>query len=144
MAIIQLIFNHDINVSVQVDDLVYWVPTVAVGVANSNPLNPTNGPWESTTTPHDSAPKENVILIGPVTQFIPWNGTQTTIEADYDDNIAGLYGVPTTDDFIMFSKDNKVNLSSLLGYYARAQFRNDSTAEAELFAVSADFVESSK
>jgi hypothetical protein len=144
MAIINLIFNHDINVSVQVGDLVYWVPTVPIGVANSNPLNPTNGPWESTTTPHDSAPRESVVLIGPVTAFIPWNGVTTTIIADYDNTIAALYGVPTTLDFIMFSKDNKVNLSSLLGYYAKAQFRNDSTSEAELFAVGADFVESSK
>jgi len=138
MAILNLIFNHDINVSVQVDDLVYFVPTVPIGVPG------TLGNWEATTTPHDSAPRENIILIGPVTQFIPWNGTTTTIEADYDDAIAALYGAPTTDDFIMFSKDNKVNLSSLLGYYAKAQFRNNSTTEAELFAVGADFVESSK
>tara|TARA_R110000823_G_scaffold36382_3_gene99405 strand:- start:1732 stop:2148 length:417 start_codon:yes stop_codon:yes gene_type:complete len=138
MAIINLIFNHDINVSVQVDDLVYFVPTTPIGVPG------TLGNWAATTTPHDSAPRENVILIGPVTAFIPWNGVTTTIIADYDDAIAALYGPPTTLDFIMFSKDNKVNLSSLLGYYAKAQFRNDSTSEAELFTVAADFVESSK
>ena len=138
MAILNLIFNHDINVSVQVDDLVYFVPTVPIGVPG------TLGNWESTTTPHDSAPREDVILIGPVTAFIPWDGTTTTITADYDDMIAAQYGPPTNLDFIMFSKDNKVNLSSLLGYYAKAQFRNNSTSEAELFAVGADFVESSK
>ena len=44
----------------------------------------------------------------------------------------------------MFSKDNKVNLSSLTGYYAEAQFVNDSTVEAELFAVSTDVYGSSK
>ena len=52
--------------------------------------------------------------------------------------------VSQLDDFIMFSKDNKVNLSSLLGYYSKVQFRNNSKDEAELFAVGADFVESSK
>tara|TARA_R100000664_G_C2744401_1_gene132404 strand:+ start:826 stop:1260 length:435 start_codon:yes stop_codon:yes gene_type:complete len=144
MATIQLDFPHEINVSVQVGDLVYWVPTVPVGVANSNPLNAANGPWESTTTPHDSAPREDVILIGPVLEFIPWDGTTASIIADYADSIAEIYGPPQVTDFIMFSKDNKVNLSSLLGYYSRVQFRNNSTSEAELFAVGTDFVESSK
>ena len=50
----------------------------------------------------------------------------------------------TTGSFIMFSKDNKVNLSSVLGYYASATFRNDSTEKAELFNVGADVFESSK
>jgi len=138
MAIIQLDFNHDINVSVQLDDLVYFVPTVPIGTAG------TNGNWASTTTPHDSAARESVVLIGPVTQFIPWNGTVTSIIANYDNAIAAIYGAPNVDDFIMFSKDNKVNLSSLLGYYSKLEFRNNSVDEAELFAVGADFVESSK
>ena len=138
MPIIQLDFPHDINVSVQIDDLIYFVPTVPVGVPG------TNGNWEATTTPHDSAPRENVILMGPVIQFIPWNQIVTSIIVDYDDTIAGIYGPPQINDFIMFSKDNKVNLSSLLGYYSRVQFRNNSTEEAELFAFGADFVESSK
>ena len=138
MATIQLDFPHDINVSVQVDDLIYFVPTVPIGVPGAN------GNWESTTTPHDSAPRENVILMGPVIQFIPWNQIVTSIIVDYDDTIAGIYGPPQINDFIMFSKDNKVNLSSLLGYYSKVQFRNNSKDEAELFAVGADFVESSK
>ena len=76
---------------------------------------------------------------------------QTSIIADYPDSLAEIYGEPSVNtggsypgDFIMFSKDNKVNLSSLLGYYSRVQFRNNSTEKAELFAVGADFVESSK
>jgi hypothetical protein len=44
----------------------------------------------------------------------------------------------------MFSKDNKVNLSSGLGYYASATLRNDSPDKAELFNVGADVFESSK
>jgi len=46
--------------------------------------------------------------------------------------------------FIMFSKDNKVNLSSALGYYASVTFKNNSTEKAELFNVGADVFESSK
>ena len=132
MANINLNFNHDINVSVQVGDLVYWIPTVPVGVPG------TLGNWAAATTPHDSAPRENIVLIGPILSILPFDGLSTTITADYDNTIAAFYGAPTSDDFIMFSKDNKVNLSSLLGYYAKAQFRNNSKTEAELFAVGAD------
>ena len=46
--------------------------------------------------------------------------------------------------FIMFSKDNKANMSSLLGYYASVEFRNNSTDKAELFNVGTVFTESSK
>jgi hypothetical protein len=46
--------------------------------------------------------------------------------------------------FIMFSKDNKVNLNSILGYYASVELRNNSTEEAEIFNVGARFFESSK
>ena len=46
--------------------------------------------------------------------------------------------------FIMFSKDNKANMSSLLGYYASVEFRNNSTDKAELFSVGTVFTESSK
>ena len=144
MATIQLDFQHDINVSVQVGDLVYWVSTTAVGTSSSNPLNPANDPWESTTTPHDSASREDVRLMGPIIQIVPWNGSITSLIVDYPNSLAQTYGQPSVTDFIMFSKDNKVNLSSLLGYYSKIQFRNNSTEEAELFTVGADFVESSK
>ena len=50
----------------------------------------------------------------------------------------------TQGSFIMFSKDNKVNLSSALGYYASATLRNDSPDKAELFNIGADIFESSK
>ena len=49
-----------------------------------------------------------------------------------------------TNDFIMFSKDNKANMSSLLGYFARIKMKNNSTSEAELYSLGADFFESSK
>ena len=50
----------------------------------------------------------------------------------------------TGGSFIMFSKDNKVNLSSILGYYASVEFRNSSQEKAELFTLSAIVEESSK
>tara|TARA_R110002110_G_scaffold72006_6_gene191963 strand:+ start:3904 stop:4902 length:999 start_codon:yes stop_codon:yes gene_type:complete len=65
------------------------------------------------------------------------------------DPISGTYSggyieTCTQGSFIMFSKDNKVNLSSALGYYASATLRNDSPDKAELFNIGADIFESSK
>tara|TARA_R110000824_G_scaffold257459_1_gene446413 strand:- start:15 stop:362 length:348 start_codon:yes stop_codon:yes gene_type:complete len=51
---------------------------------------------------------------------------------------------PTTQSFIFFSKDNKVNLSSILGYYGEVEFKNNSLKKAELFATSCEIAESSK
>jgi len=51
---------------------------------------------------------------------------------------------PTTTDFILFAKDNEVNLSSLKGYFGKTKLINDSTEKAELYAISCEIVESSK
>ncbi len=51
---------------------------------------------------------------------------------------------PSTSDCIVFSKDARANMSSLLGYYAEVEFVNNSTEEAEIFAVNSEIVESSK
>ena len=55
-----------------------------------------------------------------------------------------LYDLPTTNDYIFFSKDNSVNLSSLIGYYAEPKFINNSTEYAEIFSVGLGITESSK
>ena len=51
---------------------------------------------------------------------------------------------PTTSDFIFFSKDNKVNLTSLLGYFASVKYKNNSTSKAEMFSTGCEIAESSK
>ena len=50
----------------------------------------------------------------------------------------------TLSSFILFSKTALVNTSGLKGYYAEAQFKNDSTDYAELFLVGSEIFESSK
>jgi len=145
MAAIQLIFQHELNASVQIGDIVYYVDT--------DPVGP-NRAWESTTTPHMTKDRESVIMIGPVTnitiippQLDPLGNLtpiQSIITADFDDTLAAQYGPPTTDDFIMFSKDNKANLSSILGYYSLIKLKNNSTEKSEIFSIAADFIESSK
>ena len=51
---------------------------------------------------------------------------------------------PTGNQMILFSKDNKANLSSIDGYYAEIEMKNDDTAAVELFAVGSEFFASSK
>jgi hypothetical protein len=69
------------------------------------------------------------------------DGTETTtLTCD----IATTTPIPTTTDFIFFSKENKVNSTSLLGYYAKMKFKNDSTSKAEMFSVASEIIESSK
>ena len=69
------------------------------------------------------------------------DGTETTtLTCEIDEATV----VPTTSDFIFFSKDNKVNLTSLLGYYASIKFKNNSTSKAEMFSIGCEISESSK
>ena len=138
MPLVTLIFPHIINVSVQVGDIVYFVGTSPVGISGS----PTGSPWESTTTPHWTAPRTSVIEIGPVTQLIPWNGTDERVVANMPLSLINQYGLPN--GFIMFSKDNKANLSSILGYYALVKFKNLSGTKAEMFSAACEINESSK
>ena len=46
--------------------------------------------------------------------------------------------------FILFSKDNAVNMSSPLGYYSLIQFKNNSTVKSEIFSIGCEIFESSK
>ena len=80
---------------------------------------------------HDTAGA--IVELGFVTAI---NGN--TITVDY---IAAL---PQPGDFIMFAKDRSTNMSSLLGYFAKIRFRNNSKEEAEIYAVAVDVSESSK
>lgn len=59
-------------------------------------------------------------------------------------SIDGTSVTPTTSSFYFFSKDNKANLSSLVGYYAEVLMKNESTSKAELYQVGSDISESSK
>tara|TARA_R110002096_G_scaffold395711_1_gene591232 strand:+ start:1980 stop:2318 length:339 start_codon:yes stop_codon:yes gene_type:complete len=74
-----------------------------------------------------------IIELGFVTAI---NGN--TITVDY---IAAL---PQPGDFIMFAKDRSVNMSSLLGYFAKFRIRNNSQDKAEMYSIAVDVIESSK
>tara|TARA_R100000951_G_C2628249_1_gene176758 strand:+ start:911 stop:1252 length:342 start_codon:yes stop_codon:yes gene_type:complete len=112
---ITLTFSFPLNVSVQVGDTAYFVPT--------------------TTSSSFSVNSSVVQTVGLITSI---DQTTSTIVTD------GSGTAPSAGDFILFSKDNKVNMTSLLGYYANTTIRNNSTDKAELFNISADYIESSK
>jgi len=85
----------------------------------------------SLTGTHDTA--NTIIELGFVTAI---NGN--TITVDY---IAAL---PQPGDFIMFAKDRSINMSSLLGYFAKFRIKNNSKDKAEMYSISVDVTESSK
>lgn len=148
MALITLTFDFPLNVSIQWNplatfnnyqgaDVVYYSPTTDVPTTHAPPVN-TPQVWAGTTTPHQTG--GNIIEIGPVVEIISWDGNSAAIIADMNPNTAP----PTVDSFIFFSKDNKANLSSILGYYAEIEFRNNSQQEGELFSAGCEVFESSK
>tara|TARA_R100001510_G_C7568710_1_gene145957 strand:+ start:50 stop:463 length:414 start_codon:yes stop_codon:yes gene_type:complete len=131
----QLFFNNPINVSLQKGDSVYYVNTGA-----TIPTTPTNGTQPGTIFQFNSS---NIVFIGLVHDIIQVNNSivcvfDCTQGVDCDDHL------PNEGDFIMFSKDNAANMSSVLGYYAEVTMVNNSNEKAKLFAVSSNISESSK
>mgnify|MGYP003111512119 CR=1 FL=1 len=125
MSDITLTFSSNEQPSLQVGDIAYYV----------NPT--TNSGFQVWST--DDSTQNDLTYIGPVTS-ITRGSTTLTIICD----IANDVTLPTTSSFILFSKDNSVNASSLLGYYASVKFKNNSTTEAEMFAAACEIDESSK
>jgi len=74
--------------------------------------------------------------VGGVTAF-----TNTTVTCSMN---AGASTTGLASKFFFFAKDNKANLSSLIGYHAEVEMKNDSSSEIELFQVGSDISESSK
>ena len=120
MATLTLAFTAPLNVSCQVGDTAYYVDTTASGgfTVNSN----------------------NVEEIGTITTIT--SPTSSTPSIVCDTSLPG--SISGSSYFILFSKDNKANLSSILGYYADVEFKNNTTEYAELFSVGVDTFESSK
>ena len=118
MPLITLPFNFDLNVSAQVGDIAYYVPT--------------------TTSSFFDVNSAGIVEIGPITAIDQINNTITCNTSLTEDNW------PKEGDFILCSKDNKVNMTILLGYHAKVKIRNNSKTRAEMFKINADYFESSK
>tara|TARA_R100001463_G_scaffold1814_8_gene7778 strand:+ start:13530 stop:13880 length:351 start_codon:yes stop_codon:yes gene_type:complete len=116
MAVVTINFLEPINISCQKNDIAYWVPTGAGGGFDIN--------------------TSSIIEIGPITSI---SADRLTLTA------TTFVAAPPVGAFILFGKDNKANLSSLMGYYAELDIRcNEISEHAELFRISGDYFESSK
>ena len=69
------------------------------------------------------------------------DGTQTTTLVI---NVTNTNTTPSINDFLFFVKDNRANITSLLGYFAKMKFENDANSKVELFSISTEINESSK
>tara|TARA_R110002020_G_scaffold143538_1_gene315886 strand:- start:480 stop:848 length:369 start_codon:yes stop_codon:yes gene_type:complete len=122
MATITMTFPYSDQLSLQTGDITYYVNLSAASGGfeeNSNSIT-TIGVINSITNSSDL--------------------TTTTIVCEIEESTEP----PTTSSYIFFSKDNQVNLGSLLGYYASVKFKNNSTLEAEMFSAACEINESSK
>lgn len=124
MPTITLTFSAPLNVSCQVGDTAYYVDTGADGGFTTNGAN-------------------NIQEIGEIRQISDRDSSSPDVICELMPPILP-YALNGTTKFILFSKDNKANLSSILGYYADVKLVNNSTTEAELFTVGMEVFESSK
>ena len=111
-----------LNISIQKTDIVYACTTVDGQAGVNHPSASTN------TKPFP---------IGEVKSVNHANGkvvVDLTIEPTFTSG--GHY--------YFFSKDNRANMSGILGYYALVEYRNDSKKQAEIFATGVEYSISSK
>jgi hypothetical protein len=117
-------FNFDLNVSIQIGDLVY------TSLTNNNQ----SGVNQPNSTSMDTKP----FPIGVVTNVNFNTNTITLNTSSYPPVTL------TSSHYLFFAKNTVVNTSGIIGYFAKVEYRNYSTREAEIFATAVDYVESSK
>ena len=123
MAIATLTFSSPINVSCQVGDTVYYVDTSSLGGFTTN----------------DS---ESVVEIGDIREIENPTGATPIIKAF---TTLGNSEITLSNKFILFSKNNKANLNSPIGYFASMKMTNsDFDNASELFSVATEIFSSSK
>jgi len=120
MATITVTIANSLNQSLSVGDTAY---TVSLATAA--------GGFQSNSSTIVSL--GNVDAISTSTNTITVDVGSTVVDTDDLDN-----------KMLLFSKDNTVNVSGLTGYYAEVKMTNNSTSQAELYAVNSEIVQSSK
>ena len=112
-----------LNVSIQEGDTIYAAKLVSGQSGTNHP-----GSGSTNTKP---------VKIGTVNSVNQSGGSVTINTFPAISNFSG-------NSYVMFSKDNRVNTSGIIGYFAECELKNHSTKAAEIFVVGADYVESSK
>lgn len=121
MASITLTFSNQLNASCQVGDIAHAVTVVDSGGFSTNNTN-------------------NIVKIGEIREIVPFNGTSTTVIC----STSQVDASNCNNKFILFSKNESINLSSILGYYAETKFVCSDINKAELFSVGTEVFQSSK
>lgn len=128
---INLIIPGTPNISLAVGDTLYYT------FIQSSIQSSTNDVFESSDNNEGQA---NIIELGTVSGIAPQaNAFVLLINEVPNIDLSQLVGA-----FLLFSKDNQFELSSIVGYYNSIRLKNNSKEKAELFAVSVDVTESSK
>lgn len=134
MPSITVDFIHPLNESVQLGDILYYVNPASEAMAGDHESSGTQTP----------IPNSNAIIeVGVITaiNYVSGNGNALgQIVADIENSTA----LPDSNSFFFFGKDNRANMSSLLGYYAEVELTNNDTKKAELYSVGSEIFESSK
>ena len=124
--IIQISFNASINVSAQVGDMVYYTTT-------------------NTNAGFNTSSMGNVVGIGPITQVVS-SGNSNYILVQVNNQAIVINQQPQIPGgaFIMFAKDNGINISGVIGHYANVNMKNESEDKVELYSLGGDVIENSK
>tara|TARA_Y100001973_G_C5161172_1_gene313608 strand:+ start:320 stop:682 length:363 start_codon:yes stop_codon:yes gene_type:complete len=118
---ITLTFEEQLNSSLQKGDTVWYLKT-------------------SNTGGYDAAQSSLAKKLGIVEEIINnINNNKIVISNNFN-----LQTPDLNDIFVMFSKDNRANTSSLVGYYAEVSLENNSKEKVELFSVGSEVSQSSK
>ena len=136
-----IVFSNPLNDSIQVGDRIYYALPSTGQAGVNHPSNPV------LTKP---------VYLGVATYVMYWDeptqesliciedpAVSTVSSLDCDEGETHGEGM-CCDVYYFFSKDNEVNLTSLVGYYAQVQVRNNSLLEAEMFSITSDFASSSR
>ena len=121
MATIRLKFS-DPNNSLQKNDTIYYCKSNAVGGFETSDYS-------------------QIVRIGKCTSV---QKDHILVDVLQEDGTVNNINLPEINDYIFFSKDNKINLSSLKGYFAKVKLTNNSSEKAELFQVTLQTTQSSK
>lgn len=145
MIIIELDDLDNLNTSLQVGDAIYATPTsVQNGAEDSEAYEIGKqylvGILRKIETIH-SVNTSPIVFAG--------IGEKPVYKLHVDEQLAGITSsggtgyIPRENDFLMFSKYSQKS-GEVAGYYARANFINNSKKKAEIFAVSSEIVINSK
>jgi len=113
-------FQDQINASVQIGDLAWYLNPTTAGVPGNQ---------------YSIGSAANALYFGIITDVTPFT-------INVDNSTSG--NVPLSTDYFLFSKNNEVNKSNLIGYYAEVTMVNSRKDRVELYAVGTEVTESSK